>query len=92
MRIFKSPITKVLFMGFLFGIISTNPAFAALEDSIEELQSRIESISIPLAIIFLIIAGWQKAMGNNYLFIAALIGTVIIFAAPQLVAFISTAF
>lgn len=85
-------VLKIMILGVLFGVILSNPAFAALEDSIEELQSRIETISIPLAIIFLIIAGWQKAMGNNYLFVAALIGTVIVFAAPQLVLFISTAF
>ena len=43
-------------------------------------------------VIFIIIAGWQKAMGNDHLFVAALVGTVIMFSAPQVVPFISASF
>lgn len=70
----------------------TTSAWADLETGMEDLQSKILSISTPLAIIFLIIAAWQKAMGNNTLFFAALVGTVIMFAAPQIVEFIRISF
>ena len=72
--------------------LKTTPAFADLESGMEDLQDKVKSICQPLAIIFLIIAGWQKAMGNNQLFIMALIGTVIMFASPQIVEFISSSF
>jgi type IV secretory pathway VirB2 component (pilin) len=67
-------------------------AFADLTSGIQDLQSKISLICTPLAIIFLIIAGWQKAMGNAQLFVLALIGTVIMFGAPQIVSFISASF
>jgi type IV secretory pathway VirB2 component (pilin) len=73
-------------------LVTISPAFADLESGMADLQGKIKAISTPLAIIFIIIAGWQKAMGNDHLFVAALIGTVIMFAAPQIVPFISTAF
>ncbi len=68
------------------------PAFADLEESINDMQSKIQAICTPLAIIFLIIAGWQKAIGNNFLFFAALTGTLVMFAAPSVVEFISGSF
>jgi type IV secretory pathway VirB2 component (pilin) len=58
----------------------------------DQLQTNVVSLCQPLAIIFLIIAGWQKAMGNSQLFIAALVGTLVMFAAPQIVTFVSSAF
>ncbi len=70
----------------------SSPAWADLESGMDDLQSKILNISTPLAIIFLIVAAWQKAMGNDRLFFAALIGTVIMFAAPQIVDFISVSF
>ena len=70
----------------------TTTAWADLESGMADLQSKILTISTPLAIIFLIIAAWQKALGNPTLFFAALIGTVIMFAAPQIVEFISVSF
>ena len=70
----------------------TTTAWADLESGMTDLQSKILSISTPLAIIFLIIAAWQKALGNSAFFFAALIGTVIMFAAPQIVEFISVSF
>ncbi len=73
-------------------LISISPAFADLESGMTDLQGKIKAISTPLAIIFLMIAGWQKAMGNDHLFVAALVGTLIMFASPQIVAFISGAF
>ena len=88
---FKSRIGLcLLILGFLSAWI--NPAFADLESGMADLQSKILGISTPLAIIFLIIAAWQKAMGNNTFFLAALVGTVIMFAAPQIVEFISVSF
>ena len=72
--------------------VLTTTAWADLESGMEDLQSKILSISTPLAIIFLIVAAWQKAMGNNMFFFAALIGTVIMFAAPQIVDFIRISF
>ncbi len=73
-------------------LVTTSPAWADLESGMDDLQSKILSISTPLAIIFLIVAAWQKAMGNDRMFFAALIGTVIMFAAPQIVDFISMSF
>ena len=70
----------------------TTTAWADLESGMDDLQSKVLTISTPLAIIFLIIAAWQKAMGNDRLFFAALIGTVIMFAAPQIVEFIRISF
>lgn len=73
-------------------LVYNTPAFAALEDSIVDIQSKIQLVSTPLAIIFLIVAGWQKAIGNNFMFFAALLGTLIMFAAPQIVEFVSASF
>ena len=73
-------------------LVYNTSAFAALEDSIDDIQLRIQAICTPLAIIFLIVAGWQKAIGNNFMFFAALLGTLIMFAAPQIVEFVSASF
>lgn len=81
-----------LLMTFVFFIVFNTPAFADLTSSMEDLQSRVRAICTPLAIIFLIIAGMQKAMGNNQIFVFALVGTIIMFGAPQIVSFISAAF
>lgn len=75
-----------------FVLLNTQSAFADLVSGMDELQSKVKSICQPLAIIFLIVAGWQKAMGNSQLFIAALVGTVIMFASPQIVDFVSASF
>lgn len=72
--------------------VLTTPAFADLEGGMEQLQSKVLAISTPLAIIFLIIAAWQKSMGNDALFFASLLGTLIMFAAPQIVEFIRASF
>lgn len=80
----------LLAIGLIF--VSNTPAFAALEDSIVDIQSKIQIICTPLAIIFLIVAGWQKAIGNNFLFFAALLGTLIMFGAPQIVDLVSASF
>lgn len=80
----------LFFMLFVFFTIQ--PAFADLISGMDQLQTNVVSICQPLAIILLIIAGWQKAMGNNDLFIAALVGTLVMFAAPQIVTFISGSF
>lgn len=87
-----SPGFKCCLLMAVLMLVATTPAFADLESGMSELQSKIKTISTPLAIIFIIIAGWQKAMGNDHLFVAALIGTVIMFAAPQIVPFISASF
>lgn len=96
MNTLKSHLRSVHFQCFLLALglilIYSTPAFAALEDSIDDIQSKIQVICTPLAIIFLIVAGWQKAIGNNFLFFAALMGTLIMFAAPSLVEFISASF
>ena len=88
----KLPQFKYSLLLTFFLIFFNQPAFADLVSSMNQLQSNVTSICQPLAIIFLIVAGWQKAMGNAQLFILALIGTVVMFAAPQLVTFISSAF
>ncbi len=84
------PVKFLFIIGLL--LIMASPAWADLESGMADLQGKILAISTPLAIIFLIIAAWQKAMGNDHLFYAALIGTVIMFSAPQIVEFISAAF
>ncbi len=83
---------KCFLLFILFIFLTCQPAFADLVSGMYELRSNVESICQPLAIIFLIVAGWQKAMGNSQLFVAALIGTLIMFAAPQIVAFIGGSF
>ena len=88
----KAPGFKCFLVLMLFLVLTSQPAFADLVSGMDDLQSKVKSICQPLAIIFLIIAGWQKAMGNSQLFVAALIGTVIMFASPQLVDFISASF
>ena len=84
-------VKRLLFLTF-FIVLTDQYAFADLVSSMNTLQTNVTSICQPLAIIFLIVAGWQKAMGNAQLFILALVGTVVMFAAPQLVTFISSAF
>ena len=91
-RLYKMPWFKGFTFGILFLFVSIQYAFADLVSSMTQLQGNVTSICQPLAIIFLIVAGWQKAMGNAQLIILALVGTVVMFAAPQLVTFISSAF
>ncbi len=95
MKIFnmhKFPVFRSFLLLMLFFALSSQFAFADLVSDMTSLQTSVTSICQPLAIIFLIVAGWQKAMGNAQLFILALVGTVVMFAAPQIVSFISTAF
>lgn len=70
----------------------TASAFADLESSMENLQDKIRAVSTPLAIILLMVAAWQLKMGNKQLLTVALIGTVILFAAPQIVELIQSVF
>ena len=88
----QAPGFKCFILLMLFVLLTSQPAFADLVSGMEDLQGKVKSICQPLAIIFLIIAGWQKAMGNSQLFVAALIGTVIMFASPQIVDFVSASF
>ena len=96
MNTLKAVLKSVYFQCFLWAVglvlVHNTSAFAALEDSIDDIQLRIQAICTPLAIIFLIVAGWQKAIGNNFMFFAALLGTLIMFAAPQIVEFVSASF
>lgn len=88
----KTPTCKCFLMFVVFIVLTTQPAFADLISGMDDLQSKVKSMCQPIAIIFLIIAGWQKAMGNSQLFVAALIGTVVMFASPQIVDFVSASF
>ena len=96
MKTLKAILKSAYFQCFLWAVglvlVHNTSAFAALEDSIGDIQSKIQAICTPLAIIFLIVAGWQKAIGNNFMFFAALLGTLIMFAAPQIVEFVSASF
>lgn len=96
MNTLKAILKSACFQWFLLAVglvlVYNTSAFAALEDSIGDIQSKIQAICTPLAIIFLIVAGWQKAIGNNFMFFAALLGTLIMFAAPQIVEFVSASF
>lgn len=96
MNTLKAILKLACFQCFLLAVglvlVYNTSAFAALEDSIDDIQIRIQAICTPLAIIFLIVAGWQKAIGNNFMFFAALLGTLIMFAAPQIVEFVSASF
>ena len=92
MQWYKMPAFKCFLLLILFVFFTSQSAFADLVSGMDELQSKVKSICQPLAIIFLIVAGWQKAMGNSQLFVAALIGTVIMFASPQIVDFVSASF
>ncbi len=83
---------KCFLLFMLFVLLTSQPAFADLLSGMDELQDKVKSICQPVAIIFLIIAGWQKAMGNSQMFIMALVGTVVMFASPQIVDFISASF
>ena len=91
-NLFKQPMLQCCLLAAGLLLVFSQSAYADLESSITDMQSKIQGICTPLAIIFLIIAGWQKAIGNNFLFIAALTGTLVMFAAPNLVTFISGAF
>lgn len=91
-QILKSAQIQYFLLAVGLILVYTTSASAALEDSIDDIQSKIQVICTPLAIIFLIVAGWQKAIGNNFLFFAALMGTLIMFAAPQLVEFVKASF
>ena len=88
----KSRIAEVLFLALVLVGIFVHPAYADLERSITGLLDNIKTISTPIAIILLIFAGWQRMMGNNQIFIAALIGTIIVFGAPQIVELINAVF
>ncbi len=88
----QTPKFKCFLATMICLLIISTPAFADLTSGMEELQSKVKTICQPLAVIFLIVAGWQKAMGNSQLFVAALIGTLIMFASPQIVDFVSASF
>lgn len=78
---------------FLMLIGVSTPALAAsIDTSLNELLNGIKTLSVPVAIILLIFAGWQRMMGNDRIFIAAIIGTVIMFGAPQIVELIQSVF
>ena len=83
---FKTLALLAIFIGM------TTPAFADLGGSMSSLMDAIKTLSTPVAIILLIFAGWMKMMGNDQMFIAALIGTVMVFAAPLIVDLISSVF
>ncbi|MBF0490210.1 MAG: TrbC/VirB2 family protein [Candidatus Omnitrophica bacterium] len=89
---YKAPAFKSFLILMLLMVLTSQNASADLISSMDDLQSKIKTICNPLAIIFLIVAGWQKAMGNSQMFILALIGTVVMFGAPQIVNFISASF
>ncbi|MCK5580744.1 MAG: TrbC/VirB2 family protein [Candidatus Omnitrophica bacterium] len=82
----KTFVLLVLFVGI------ATPAFADFQSSMESILDAIKAISVPIAIILLIFAGWQRMLGNNQIFIAALIGTIIVFGAPFIVELISSVF
>jgi hypothetical protein len=85
------PGLKLLIMvSALIGIAST--AYADLETSVTDLKDQILAISTPIAIILLIFAGWQKSLGNQHIFYGAIVGVLIVFGAPLIVAFVKTAF
>ncbi|HOY09016.1 MAG TPA: TrbC/VirB2 family protein [Candidatus Omnitrophota bacterium] len=83
---FKTLALLAIFVGL------ATPAFADLEGSMASLMDAIRSLSTPVAIILLIFAGWQRMLGNSQIFYAALIGAVIVFAAPMIVELISSVF
>jgi hypothetical protein len=91
-KFLQSPGLRRAALVLVFMFLTVAPAFADLESGMVDLQGKIRAICTPLAIIFIMVAGWQKAMGNDHLFVAALIGTVVMFAAPQIVPFISSVF
>ncbi|HBG62170.1 MAG: hypothetical protein A2Y03_00590 [Omnitrophica WOR_2 bacterium GWF2_38_59] len=90
----KRKVISVLktFVLFLLFVVMATPAFADFQSSIESILDAIKAVSVPIAIILLIFAGWQRMMGNNQIFIAALIGTIIVFGAPLIVDLISSVF
>ena len=88
----NNPVFRCFAMLLLFVIATSQPAFADFMSGMDDLKSKVATISTPLAVIFLIVAGWQKAIGNNQLFFGALTGTVIMFGAPQIVEVISASF
>ena len=79
----------ICFLSFL-GI--SHFVYADLENSLETLQNTVLKISIPIAVIGLVISGWAKMQGNDKLFQGALIATIIIFAAPLIVKLIAGVF
>jgi len=91
-RIEKTTVIKGLLLAAALVTVFVHPAYADLEGSVTTLLDNIKTISTPIAIILLIFAGWQRMMGNNQIFIAALIGTIIVFGAPQIVELISAVF
>ncbi|MCA9408603.1 MAG: TrbC/VirB2 family protein [Candidatus Omnitrophica bacterium] len=88
----KKEIVKGLLLAVALVGVFVHPAYADLEGSITTLVDNMKSISTPVAIILLIFAGWQRMMGNNQVFIAALVGTIIVFGAPQIVELINLVF
>ena len=92
LKLNKGFILRSVVLTGLFISVFVNPAYADLETSLTGLLDKIKVISTPIAIILLIFAGWQRMMGNNQIFIAALIGTIIMFGAPQIVELVSLVF
>jgi type IV secretory pathway VirB2 component (pilin) len=84
--------SRWVWFGVVFWVMNVDPAYADLEGSLSSLLDQIKALSTPVAIILLIFAGWQRMMGNTHIFIAALIGTLIMFGAPQIVELVSAVF
>ncbi len=95
MKVFKKPGYLLLLRAAVLGMALigvTSPAYADLETSLTGLKEQVLTISTPIAIILLIFAGWQKSIGNQHIFYSAIVGVLIVFAAPLIVTFIKTAF
>ena len=88
----ESKVVQGLVLSTALVMVSVNPAYADLGGGLDGLLDNIKTISTPVAIILLIFAGWQRMLGNNQIFIAALIGTIIVFGAPQIVELINAVF
>ena len=58
----KRKVISVLktFVLFLLFVVMATPAFADFQSSIESILDAIKAVSVPIAIILLIFAGWQR--------------------------------
>ncbi|MCP4653470.1 MAG: hypothetical protein GY858_08860 [Candidatus Omnitrophica bacterium] len=84
MKVLRKSWVRNFVLAFVM-LVVCGQAYADLESGLETLQDKIRMISVPLCVIFLVVAGWQKMSGRGDLFIAALIGAMIVFAAPQII-------
>ncbi len=80
-------------LGTIFAQFIATPAYAkTLQEGMTEFKNAVLSLSIPIGIVLLIIAGLMWSLGRGDQLRQTIIGLIFVFAASSIVVFISSIF